>query len=502
MNPHPLEPIASFAGMMPAGASLSGFSRFGGFESILWTEGEFGWICAFSVIPVDRELTGLAVFFFIDGSYHARVGAGVGFFEFLPPPVQAETEVVAAVFPNHSDFESFPVVDLRRFSRLDLDWTYSGEAERAGVRWQAGASVTTTLPRKLFRYPVPTVTDETAASGGTLSADGYFLGPENSGTITVAVTTGGKPGQGAVISWSFAGSSGSAPMPIGRRLLIDGIKVTFEADHTYEVGDEWEITLDLPKTFTTPPLEVGQWSAEVDLYNRRLATSSSNTVSKTVAGPPDPPTFVSATYNGGGECEVTFTIPTDGAIVKAHFYLNFSALCISSQSATGDGSNQAFTIEGLRTGELNQVLCRLANSDGEESQNVDWQEVLVDSGDNQVASRPNPPYDIRVTEGAGGILSVAVDADDSSTSIELFRDDQDGVIDYSTAIGTISNPQSSYYQTLTGTIDWNSIGAGRFSIGARAKVGTYTEQNTDVYTEIFVEIAAAPTPVLTGALAR
>lgn len=501
MIPVPASEYMASVGLNAGGSAWLGGNWWGRTTDLLFEQPEDGYgdevLATWGIETFGSvESRDLALFVWQNGELFARVPATDGLW-YYSPPRDYDVDLDVLLFPNRDEWEDWPYVGRNRAKgKVALAWSFGGECDQIKIFAEAGTSITSyTKPIKRYTRPVATIAAPTAASGGTLEVGGKWVGRENSASITVTVTEEGALDVGEYL-WQWGSTLGVGTITYGYIDLVNGLRIKFESDHTYAVGDTWTIALGFPTEHTTRQLDDGAWAFQVATYNRIGEEQLSNTLAKTIDTPPASPTHVSTVYNGSGSATITWLIPDESDINRVRLYKDLSPIPIlDTTTDVTYGANYAAAVTGIEEG-VSRFCLRCVDTSMKEEENEDWVQIVVDSADNDV-TYPNPPVDISAEEIAGDKVRFTVHCDETSDEIELYRDAEDGVVDYTTAIGTITNPQASASQTLTEDVAWTA-GAGSFLVAARAKSGTYLETNTDIVGYLFVELMAPPLATLTG----
>lgn len=434
-----------------------------------------------------------AVFVFLNGERIARI-VGETTWSFIPASGDDVYTLHFYLMPAHEAWASvcWPRVPC---NRAGIDYNLAGDAVTATVYGNAGASVTGAVLATLRDLEGSIPTAAGSVSGGEAYCSGRWIGPRGYTTLTLEITTGGVAGV-AEFEWSWAAETGTGTTSEVAAFLINGLRIWFEADHTFSVGDTWTIRVGLAQTYTTKRFATaGDHSFRIDTQADAGSATQSDPALNTVTlhNQPDPPTVESVTaYVGGsGELEVTFLSPDQAAVDGYRVYRNWPGAGarelhwqpIEVGSVAADTEFEV-TVTGLVEG-INRVGASVLWTVGDqvwESEPV-WTEITLDAGLDEVGETPNPPESIAARVNSSGHIVVTVWVDDTADTVNVYRNDgAGGAVDYGTvrATGAVG---TDGLNKVTLTIS-SGLGTGNYIVAARAELDGTEEANTNVRTTV------------------
>lgn len=504
----PANPLSNALGAAICGGPLDG-NAIGRFADFAWTSLESSLIASWELelignLPRDAA----AVYWFRDAVYQAHFERDDQV-EIFPEASGDPFQVDFVLAPNNENYTRWPWLVLKETrAKAALSWRIAvgsgGKVTAVNVYQNATGASTVDSGNRVkqlkgnqlgFRVPG---SNAGGVSGKTLTLSGIWNGDEETAEVTVAVIVAGGPGTG-VVSYTHGSTTGTLTIQDRPQALYRGVQVEFE-NAEYAVGDEWIIRWGPYQTWTTDRLENGSHYWKVTTLNPLGIESDVeglSAASLSVAAAPSETTLLGYDYNDGtGVVAARFQTAAETGIRNAYVHRNFPAEGIKDLwhdpvrvLDVGPGSLVAVTISGLQEG-LNRIAC-FAENDGEIEDNINFLELLLDSGLNEYTD-PVAPADVQASMLSSGFVGVTVyGVDSSSDEINIYGNGGSGSVDYSTPLLAITNPQESENQTLTGTI---ALADGTHTLAARAKSGTVEETNTDVTVEVSVNTAKANDP--------
>ena len=453
------------------------------------------------------------VYIFLDGVLYDTCRVNQWTYNF--PQNKSKVSLDFFILPSW-DYTSYPYIPFFSCSKsVSLSWSLDGACKYEEVFSSLeNQPFDFSKPIKTFNKPVPSTT--TISGTNEIIVDGIWNGKETYCLIEVEITTGGQVDGTAIFKYSYT-SEGYTwiyednECKSTRENLLNGIKITFDADTVYATGDKWNIKVSLPENYNTPDLEDGDYWFMIRSSNCGSYFGYSGYGYASISTPPDSPVFDEMTYfddaygYGYGYAVMTWQAPNNPDLDYAYIYRNYPKENweldgmihpIPFQKISPISANDYFScyVFDLFPG-TNKVLAHLVDEDGFEERNYDVVEIEVDENKDRIII-PNKPISLKADCISGSIF-ITVIADSSSTSIKIYGDNKTNTVDYNTVLSTISNPQSSSNKNiLTTTI---SLTDGIYVLAARAFYNSQGETNIDV--KYRFSALTSPPPVPSGLIA-
>lgn len=430
-----------------------------------------------------------AVYVYHDGDYVTRI-VGDNHYWFTMKTDSTSDQIEFFVAPSGGLWEYVHDAWLT-YDRVHLEWTLSGDAHSVRVMGNAGNVISGSTP-------IATITDITASIPdplGHTSRYAYASGVWQDSntlydTITLEIQRGGAVDE-ADYEWTWGSITGTGTCRSYPDLIVNGVKVWFDEDTTYEAADSWTIRIGPAVEHTTRKwTATGNHAFRIDTANAAGAiTTGYSTVVIAINPPPKRPTYYSSsTYvDGSGQITVTWTVNDDDA-VSWRVYQSRPWTDERDTHWTWTNSGTSFSSGRFTSATLtlqagyNRITATTLDASGQESGESDVFEIVLDSSLNRIVE-PNPPYSIDAEVLASGDILITVWLDSTSTGARIYGDDHTGTVDYDTLLGTVINPGTSEINVAQLTLS-SGLTDGLYLFAARAVDGTDEEANTDIVVSV------------------
>lgn len=471
-----------------------GLGVFGGFSDFAIKRGDDGEIFFYWTVENYGQSEGMRVYIYRNGEFYDL--SDTDQWSYAPGSDESRWKFDLIVFPRSGRWQLYRHIwPVNLYNRLSISWTLpEGPVDKIYLYKSpdhSGTVDTDTAYKKLLT-PGPRMVGTTKAE-----ASGKWVGIERTATFEFEVTLSGDPEDGTgEVSWTWGSITGTLVPQTYPQIVANGIKISFS--EALSEGETFQLVVGFPTSAITKALGNGSHTFSVGTFNGPLESISAE-LTETVYAVPIAPLLSDYTYvDGSGEVTVDFQIPSDPEIRQARIYRNYPGtweVCgwrSIQRHAVTPAQVLRVTVDDLRAG-LNRILCRCWNN-GAHDENFEYFEIELDAALNEIAT-PSPPSYVDAyvdTDGVGVIFET--EADDTSDQVNFYANDgAGGAIDYTTAIGSVVNPQTSGRNKLTTTL---YLADGTWSIAARAEKTGYEEKNE--FVTATVEFDRTFPPVATG----
>lgn len=443
-----------------------------------------------------------AVFLFVDGKYTGRYVTEDSAVLSVPSK-KSRVYVDMVVLPNRGLFEGWPFsYDVPNLVRLA--WTMGGYAERIEIFMSSVTPVSTTgTPVVTLTATKPEAVDPYApySHGKLIVSGGWSDTKVKYAEISVEITyTGWVPI--ATFKVTYEGNVQIFTTSTEAQEILNGIKVAFEDELTYEEGETWTIRVGLPQQYVHGRLSGVDGDPvyyKLAAVNAAGAKVYSSEASAPIYDDPEPPIYVGKVYDRATRTVTVTLQPSSADADVEKFYVYRSREYFGSlethwfpvvDGAAESGDPFIFAVDELTEG-LNRIEVRVGDAYGLKSPGT-LVDVVLDA-DGYLVEEPNPPSSMQASITSVGSILVSVWVDSSSETVEIFGDAHSGTIDYGTVLAVIENPKAAQNQKLQTTLT-AGLTDGVYHLGARAANGNYRERNTSITATVNRVTVAATAP--------
>lgn len=497
----PFDPIRMVSGMGVSDDSGSGPA--GEFSVVRAEAQDRSFIITWEVTThSELDIGDYAVLVFLNGTYVTKVVLQ-DFYLFTPRADSGQDRIDIVLVPSDEEWSS--VCDFpSSCNAVTITFALAGEASSVKIYGNSGATATAllkTLTNRVASIP----TSGGSVSGGDAFAEGTWREEATLyDTIDLEITVGGIVGV-ATYEWTWGEHSGTGTCEGFFDHILNGVRVRFEEDHTFVVGDQWTIRVGFPLSYTTKRFFTnGQhtFKGETTRHSGAATASDPAAFSLNIYNPPAAPTLAAPTYvEASGEIDLVFTAPVNTSLVAYRVFRNFPGTgnedfhwSSIAEGATSSGATFNVTVTELEAG-LNRIMAVVvANYSGHgamEGAESEAYELRLDASLNSY-SIPNAPEAVAAEIDSSGNIDITVWADATSDTINIYTNGgvEGDPVDYVTPEITIVNPQAGVYQEIAGSIT-SGLSDGLWLIAARAELDGHEEENTTVVTSVRRRVTAA-----------
>lgn len=442
------------------------------------------------------------IYIFVDGLYYDKTNSDNWVYSF--PYSKSKVRLDFFILPPW-DYKDFPFINnFIPNETLTLNWTLDGATKFVEIyQEEIGTNFDYNKPVKTFSNPLPVSTVNISGSNYCL-VDGVWKGTERYTTIDIEITNNGiAPYPKFKYTYNSVVYTNNS-ITGKRQEFFNGLKITFDDETDYAIGNKWTVTISLPTEYTTNELEDGDYWFQVRTSNCGYSFAYSDYGYGYINLPPDQPEYIDHIFYPPPDygysfpyAYVTWQAPSNTDIDHYLIYKNtygYEGLeMIPHWFPYEKGSilpDDYFSVvcSPLFAG-TNRILAHSVDTEGHEEMNMDYLEIVVNDSNQEVVV-PNKPFSISC-ECLVGYLQLTIHCDNTCDTINIYHDSETGTVDYNTVFESISNTGTKTINVIKHNI---SLTDGSYIIAARAEKNNVEETNTDVQCKIDVLTSTPPTP--------